>query len=52
MRLDLSRPWVRHSVRPGYPPVDDPGPQVDLSGRYDGPPELLAVMVGAMLEFM
>jgi hypothetical protein len=52
VHLDISRSSVERSVRPGYPPIDLPGPQIDLSGSYHGPPELLAIMVGAVLEFL
>jgi hypothetical protein len=52
LHIEISRPSVPRSVRAAYPPIDRPGPQVDLSGSYHGPPELLAIMVGAVLEFL
>jgi hypothetical protein len=52
LHIDFSRPSVRSAVRPEHHSVDLPGPQVNLSGSYDGPPELLAVMVGGMLKFL
>ena len=52
VHLDISRPPVQRRVRAAHPPIDRPGPQVDLSGSYHGPPELLAIMVGAVLEFL
>lgn len=52
VHIDLTRSAIRRPVRPGGPHLDFPGPQTDLSGSYDGPPELLAVMVGAMLKFL
>lgn len=52
VHIDVSRSSVRRTFRPGRPPIDLPGPQVNLSGSYAGPPELLAVMVGAMLKFL
>jgi len=52
VHLDISRPPVQRSVRVAHQPIDRPGPQVDLFGSYHGPPELLAIMVGAVLEFL
>jgi hypothetical protein len=50
VHIDFSRPEFRRGTQPGDPLRDYAG--IDLSGNYDGPPELLAVMVGAILEFM
>jgi hypothetical protein len=52
VHIDFSRSRVQRSVRSARPPIDLPGPRVDLSGSYHGPPELLAIMVGALLEFL
>ena len=52
VHIDISRPSVPGRVRVARPPIDRPGPQVDLSGSYHGPPELLAIMVGAVMEFL
>ena len=54
VHLDLRRPAARGSLRLGDPPleIDVPGPQVDLAGHYHGPRELLALMIGAALEFL
>jgi hypothetical protein len=52
LHLDLGSSSVPRSVALGSAPFDLPGPHVDISGSYDGPPELLALMVGAMLEFL
>jgi hypothetical protein len=46
VRLELSRSTARIEGR-----ALRPGPRIHLSGCYDGPPELLAVMVGAVLQF-
>ncbi len=51
VHLDLIRPSVQRSL-PERPPMDFPGRQVFTSGSYDGPPELLAVIVGTMLNFL
>ena len=51
VHIDISRPSVPGRVRVARPPIDRPGPQVNLSGSYHGPPELLAIMVGAVMEF-
>jgi hypothetical protein len=52
--LELNRPTIQREVPlgPGAPPIDYPGPEYNLSGSYDGPPELLAIMAGALVRFM
>ena len=52
VHLDLNRSSVQRTLRPGRPPIDFPGPEVRVLGNYHGPPELLAVMVGAVLQFL
>ncbi|MDA8286084.1 MAG: hypothetical protein M0Z42_22905 [Actinomycetota bacterium] len=51
VHLDLRRQQLNRIVRPGLQ-VPRPGPGVDISGSYQGPPELLAVIVGTILQFM
>lgn len=52
MHLDFERPLVQQSVRGSDLTIDIPGQQVGVSGSYDGPPELLAILVGAVLDFL
>ncbi len=55
VHLDLVRPMVRGTLRDpdnGQHEIDLPGPNVEVSGRFHGPPELLALTIGALLEFL
>lgn len=52
VHLDLARPPVQLNVEPGHRHLNIDRSQLDLSGRYHGPPELLALMVGALVKFI
>ena len=55
VHLDISRPRTPYNGPPGppgSPALTLPGSRIDVSGGYQGPPELLAVIVGSVLQFI
>jgi len=52
VHLELLSPPLEYSYRDGRPHLERAGNHVVVTGAYPGPPELLAVMVGAALQFL